>query len=206
MIKALWIVIFLQIIFTVGHFVALDYVSNHFSVIPHTFISYDDYLMAFFAFLIVLSIALLLGWITWLIFRKGGLSIVKSLLIFNSFALVFWSIMSVPALSGNYREKMHRNAEQNQRMIFRNGGYLDTCMIMVHNDIASSHQVASNSFVLLWSKYDDKLSEIPKDTVDGRFPLKVIYGIKTFLEVNFAIKRKPETETIPETRNPSPAR
>lgn len=139
--------------------------------------SKDDYLLAFFFLIFLLTIAaFILGFISWLLFKRKQSDILFHFIIFNLAGLTLLLFANSNEIYKTWHyNKYQANIDYNKSLTRRTGGYLDTCMIMVQNDI-KGRGILQNDYRILSYSYDEALATIPKDTTNKYYSFDVIYS------------------------------
>jgi hypothetical protein len=138
--------------------------------------SKDDYLLAFFFLTFLLIAAFILGFISWLLFKRKQPHIIFHFIIFNLVGLTLLLFANSNEIYKTWHyNKYQANIDYNKSLTRRTGGYLDTCMIMVQNDI-KRRGILQNDYRILSYSYDEALATIPKDTTNKYYSFDIIYS------------------------------
>lgn len=120
--------------------------------------------------------AFILGFISWLLFKKNQSDKVFHFVIFNLIGLTVLLLANSNQIFKIWHyNKYQANIDYNEWLTKRNGGFLDTCMIMVQNDI-KRHGVLPNDYRILSYSYDRELTTIPRDTTNKYYAFEIIYS------------------------------
>lgn len=139
--------------------------------------SKEDYVFALVSSTLLLIIsAFILGFISWLFFKKRQPDKVFHFVIFNLIGLTLLLFANSNEIYKTWHyNKYQANIDYNESLTKRNGGFLDTCMIMVQNDI-KRHGVLPNDYRILSYSYDQALTTIPRDTTNKYYLFDIIYS------------------------------
>jgi hypothetical protein len=148
--------------------------------------SKEDYLFGLISSTLFLTIpAFILGFISWLLFKKKQSDKVFHFVAFNLFSLILLLLANSHEIYKIWHyNKYQANIDHNESLTKRNGGFLDTCMLMVQNDI-KRNGVLPNDYRILSYSYDPELTTIPRDTTNKYYSFDIIYS-----------KNKSDTKTV----------
>jgi len=144
--------------------------------------------------------AFILGIISWLLFKGRQPDKVIHFVIFNLIGLMLLLFANSNEIYKIWHyNKYQANIDHNESLLKRNGGFLDTCMLIVQNDI-KRHGVLANDYRILSYSYDEALATIPRDTTNKYYSFSIVYSkvnadIKTvrtagyFINFNHKFKR-----------------
>lgn len=126
---------------------------------------------------VLVVVPTLLGFCFWLVFSRNREKKIRHLIVFQFIAV---SVVFGLNLNEGYREwhynRFEANMDHNKRFTNR-GGYVDTCMILIQDDLAR-RGLSLNDYRILKYSYDLSLNTIPKDT--SRFyQVEVMYSINS---------------------------
>jgi hypothetical protein len=142
----------------------------------------ENYFVSSLILVVILITAFILGFIAWVIFRHKKPEKLFYFIIFNVLGGLFLSMID---LSQGYKiwhyNKYQLNVDYNESFTTRTGVYLDTCMLMVQNEIRKKG-LSLNDFRILGYDYDRALATIPKDTSNRFYLLDVWYSINSSAE------------------------
>ena len=163
--------------------------------------SIEEYLFGLILTTIILIVpAFILGIITWLIFKNKKPEKIKYFLFFNLVSLTILVFANSREFFRIWHYKKYQaNIDYNKSLTKQNGGYLDTCLILVQEDL-ESHGLSPNNYRILTYTYDQGLTRIPKDTIDKFYSfatiyfkteneLKIVRVAKYFINFNGIIKK-----------------
>ena len=139
--------------------------------------SKQDYLfgLIFSTFLLTIP-AFILGFISWFLFKKKQSDKVFHFIVFNFIGLTLLLLANSNEIYKIWHyNKYQANINYNESLTKRNGGFLDTCMIMVQNDI-KRHGVLPNDYRILSYSYDKELTTIPRDTTNKYYSFDIVYS------------------------------
>jgi hypothetical protein len=184
--------------------------NNYFHVISlgitFSFVK-EKYFNGFIFTVILITIpAFILGLISWLFFKKKYPDKILHFAIFNLIGLVLLMLANVNEMYNIWHyNKYQANMDHNSLLTYSNGGFVDTCMIMIQDDI-QSQGVLPNDYRILSYSYEPELATVPKDTTNKYYSFDIIYsknhaGTKTiraacyFINFNQKIKRVYDVDT-----------
>jgi len=169
--------------------------------------SKEDYIFGLIFSTLFLTIpAFILGFISWVLFKKKQSDKVFHFVIFNLIGLTLLLLVTSNEIYKIWHyNKYQANIDYNESLTKRNGGFLDTCMIIVQNDI-KRQGVLPNDYRILSYSYDQALTTVPRDTTNKYYSFDIIYSknissIKTvraasyFINFNHQFKRVYDVDT-----------
>jgi hypothetical protein len=169
--------------------------------------SKEDYIFRLIFSILLLTIpAFILGFISWLLFEKKQSDKLFHFVIFNLMGLTLLLLANTNEIYKIWHyNKYQANIDYNESLTKRNGGFLDTCMIMAQNDI-KRHGVLPNDYRILSYSYDQELTTIPRDTTNKYYSFDIIYSknssntktVRTasyFINFNHKLKRVYDVDT-----------
>ena len=125
----------------------------------------------FFSFLIVLILVIIpsfiVGIVFWGIFRNRQPDKLFYVIFCNVIAISIFLFLNLRTIN-NIRitsAKRELNREHNEYLTKSHGGYLDTCMMFVQQDIIQQGTLP-NKFRITFYRYDEELTTIPRDTTN----------------------------------------
>lgn len=136
----------------------------------------ENYLYSVLIFISLTVVTFSLGLIVWLFFRKRR----KKILFFlasNVLGLVFLTSINVIELYRIWHYKKYQaNIDYNESLTRRTGTYLDSCIMMVQNEILKKG-FSLNDFRILNYEYEVALATVPRDTTNRYYSFNIFYFI-----------------------------
>lgn len=135
----------------------------------------------FFSFLIVLIWVIIpsfiIGIVFWGIFRNRQPDKLFYVIFCNVTAISIFLFLNLRTIN-NIRitsAKRELNREHNEYLTKSHGGYLDTCMMLVQQDIIQQGTLP-NKFRITFYRYDEELTTIPRDTTNKYYNFQLTYA------------------------------
>ncbi len=154
--------------------------------------SKEDYLFGLLVSTLFLTIpAFIFGFLSWLVFKKKQSDKVFHFVIFNLIGLTILLLANTNEIYKIWHyNKYQANIDYNESLK-STGGYLDTCITIVQDDI-KNEGVLPNDYRILSYGYEQALTTIPRDTTNKYFWFDIIYlknysGIKTVRAASYLI-------------------
>jgi|GEM_PF-2135462 len=132
----------------------------------------------FFSSLILATIlvgAFSLGFLAWICFKRKR-SKIFYFTIFNVAGLIlFVGIDAIQYYRIWHYDKYQANIDYNEFLAQKNGGYLDTCMVMVQSQIIR-RGLSMNDFRVLSYEYENAFATLPRDTTNRYYLFSILYS------------------------------
>ncbi|MFT3702632.1 MAG: hypothetical protein QM802_09690 [Agriterribacter sp.] len=154
----------------------LIYLRNRFDGFGFV-IRYDILAIVVLALLFITS-SFIAGFFSWLFFQKKQPYKLFHFIIFNLLSLIVLLVWNTNEIYKIWHyDKYQANIDYNESLTKHNGNFIDTCMIMVQNDI-KKQGVQPNDYRILVYSYDQALATNPRDTTNKYYSFDVTYSRK----------------------------
>jgi hypothetical protein len=136
----------------------------------------ETYYFSLLILAVILTTAFFLGFIAWVVFKRKKPEKLFYFIVFNTLGML---LLLAADTSLCYKiwhyNKYQLNIDYNESMASRTGVYLDTCMLLVQNEIRKKG-LSLNDFRILSYDYERALATIPKDTSNRFYLFDIIYS------------------------------
>lgn len=153
--------------------------------------TFGDYFTVLLLSIVTVITPFIVGFITWMIFKHIHSSKPFYFIVFNLLVFLLLLFGNLKVIYDNWHYKKYQaNIDYNESLT-KQGGYLDTCMMLAQNDIKKSVSSA-NDFRILSYNYDEALNTVPRDSTNKYYLFEIIYsrnknGAKTVRAARYLI-------------------
>ncbi len=139
--------------------------------------SKEDYLFELIKASLFIISACFIGYIAWRLLRKWQNDKILFLIILNLVGTIYfgYKVLNQVYKTWHYN-KFQANIDYNESLTKRNGNYLDSCILMVQQDIQKTGLTA-NDYRVSYYEYDNELTTVPRDTSNKFYSFDIFYYI-----------------------------